>query len=101
MTLASVLHRVLFVLAMSPLLASCERTNRWQEEVQLSDGAVLRVDRVVSYRAPSGALGQPIGRQALGERLSLPTLARVVSWNGTSHAGEQSGWTVSTLNFGL
>ena len=83
MIFASVLHRVLFVLAISPLLASCERTNRWQEEVQLSDGAVLRVDRVVSYRAPSGALGQPIGRQALGERLSFadPGTGRVVEWH--------------------
>jgi hypothetical protein len=83
MTFASVLHCVLFVLAMSPLLAGCERTNRWQEEVQLSDGAVLRVDRVVSYRAPSGALGQPTGRRALGERLSFadPGTGRVVEWH--------------------
>jgi len=83
MTSASVIHRVLVVLALSPLLASCERTNRWQEEVQLSDGEVLKVDRVVSYRAPSGALGQPSSRRALEERLSFadPGTGRVVEWH--------------------
>ncbi len=65
------------------LLAGCERTNRWQEEVQLSDGTVLTVDRAVSYRAPSGPLGQPIGRRALEERLSFadPGTGHDVEWH--------------------
>jgi hypothetical protein len=80
---ASAIRRLLVILALAALLTGCERTSRWQEEVQLSDGAVLRVDRAVSYRAPSGALGQPIGRQALGERLSFadPGTGRVVEWH--------------------
>jgi hypothetical protein len=83
MTSASVIHRVLVVIALSPLLASCERTNRWQEEVQLSDGAVLKVGRVVTYRSTSGALGQPSGRRALEERLAFadPGTGRVVEWH--------------------
>ena len=54
MTNALAIPRVLIVIALGLLLAGCERTNRWQEEVQLSDGTVLKVDRAVSYRAPSG-----------------------------------------------
>ena len=83
MICASAICRVLVVLGLGLLLAGCQRTNRWQEEVQLSDGAVLKVDRVVSYRAPSGALGQPSGRRALEERLSFadPGTGRVVEWH--------------------
>ena len=83
MTYALAIRRVLVVIGLGLLLAGCERTNRWQEEVQLSDGAVLRVDRVVSYRAPSGALGQPIGRLALEERLSFadPGTGLEVEWH--------------------
>jgi len=83
MTYASAILRVLFVLGLGLLLASCERTNQWQEEVQLSDGTVLKVDRAVSYRAPSGALGQPSGRRALEERLSFadPGTGRHVEWH--------------------
>jgi hypothetical protein len=71
MTYASVIRRVLVILALGSLLTSCERTDRWQEEIQLSDGAVLKVSRLVSYRSPSGALGQPSGRRALEETLSF------------------------------
>jgi hypothetical protein len=76
-------RRVLVILAIGALLTGCERTNRWQEEVQLSDGTVLKVDRAVSYRAPSGPLGQPIGRRALEERLSFadPGTGRHVEWH--------------------
>jgi hypothetical protein len=83
MTYASAILRVLFALGLGLLLASCERTNRWQEEVQLSDGTVLKLDRAVSYRAPSGPLGQPIGRRALEERLSFadPDTGRHVEWH--------------------
>ena len=83
MSHSSAVRRLLVIFAVAALLTGCERTNRWQEEVQLSDGAVLRVDRVVSYRAPSGALGQPIGRLALEERLSFadPGTGLDVEWH--------------------
>lgn len=100
-THASAIRRLLVILALAALLASCERTNRWQEEVQLSDGAVLKVDRAVSYRAPSGPLGQPIGRRALEERLSFadPGTGRVVEWH---ESRRRAVWLdISTLNFGL
>jgi hypothetical protein len=83
MTYALAIRRVLVVIGLGLLLAGCERTNRWQEEVQLSDGTVLKVDRAVSYRAPSGPLGQPIGRRALEERLSFadPGTGHDVEWH--------------------
>jgi hypothetical protein len=83
MTCASAIRRVLVVLSLGLLLPGCQRTNRWQEEVQLSDGTVLKVDRAVSYRAPSGALGQPSGRRALEERLSFadPGTDHHVEWH--------------------
>jgi hypothetical protein len=83
MTYALAIRRVPVVIGLGLLLAGCERTNRWQEEVQLSDGTVLKVDRAVSYRAPSGPLGQPIGRRALEERLSFadPGTGRHVEWH--------------------
>ena len=83
MTHASAIRRLLVILALASLLTGCQRTSRWQEEVQLSDGAVLRVHRVAFYRAPGGALGQPTSRQALGERLSFtdPGTGRVVEWH--------------------
>lgn len=106
MTFASVSRRVLVVLALGTLLASCERTNRWQEEVQLSDGAVLKVNRLVHYRAPTGALGQPIGRPALEERLSFadPGTGRDAEWHESrrrvywlDRIGDQT-WVVAMLS---
>jgi len=83
MTCALAIRRVLVVIGLGLLLAGCERTHWWQEVDQLSDGTVLKVDRAVSYRAPSGPLGQPIGRRALEERLSFadPDTGSHVEWH--------------------
>jgi hypothetical protein len=78
---------ILGILGVALLSAGCARTNEWQEEVQLRDGDVLVIERRVRYRAPSGALGQPIGRQAIEERLTFsdPSTGRSVEWFEPRH----------------
>lgn len=105
-TYSLAIRRVLVVIGLGLLLAGCERTNRWQEEVRLSDGTVLKLDRAVSYRAPSGPLGQPIGRRALEERLAFtdPRTGRDVEWHESrrtvywlDRVGTQT-WVVARLS---
>lgn len=53
-------------------LAACARTNRWVEEVQLSDGTVVSVMRAMEYTPPTGGMDQPRdSRLALQERLVI------------------------------
>ena len=106
MSHGSAIRRVLIALALGSLLAGCERTNRWQEDVQLSDGTVLQVSRVVHYRAPSGPLGQPSGRRALEEHLSFADsgTGRDVEWHQPRRTAvwldriESQVWIVARLS---
>jgi hypothetical protein len=50
--------RLLVVLPLALVVTACGHTNRWQEEVQLSDGTVLTVDRAVRFGRLDMSVGQ-------------------------------------------
>jgi len=82
MTHASVIRRVLVVLALGPFLASCERTNGWQEEVRLDDGQVIVLARQVSYEKAGGEWGRDSAWRPSGEQLAFinPLTGKQVTW---------------------
>lgn len=64
-------------------LSACGRTNRWTEEVELSDGTVLTIDRAVLYRPPEGGLEKSGAyRPAREERMTFidPATGRKLEW---------------------
>jgi hypothetical protein len=62
-----------------PVLTS--RTSSWQEDVQLSDGSVLTVDRVREFQL-TGQLGEGSGWAGVQDRLSFrdASTGRTVRW---------------------
>ena len=68
-------------------ITGCTSTTReWEEEVQLSDGTVLAIQRKIRFEKASGAIGQPGGDGWIcdGENLSFvePGTGRVIEWSG-------------------
>jgi hypothetical protein len=73
---------LLMLMALTP--GRFPSTQRWDEDVQLSDGAIIRVHREVQYLPGHGEFHQTSGWMVGGERLTLvdPATNQRLIWEG-------------------
>src|SRR5512134_3609999 len=72
----------IWLIGLFVLMAGCaHRTNHWHEDVQLSDGSILIVDRAFDFEL-SGQLGKRGGWGPLQDSISFtdPTTGRNIRW---------------------
>ena len=72
------MRRTFAVILLLLTLTGCERTARWQEHVQLSDGTVLVVDRAVHFER-RGQIGLGSAWVPIDERLDFKDPASGIS----------------------
>ena len=72
------MRRAFAVILLLLTLTGCERTARWQEHVQLSDGTVLVVDRAVHFER-RGQIGSGSAWVPIDERLDFKDPASGIS----------------------